>query len=534
MIDTALPEISRKILFVDDEIKLLDGIKRQLRRDYAIVTADGGQAGLEAIEREGPFAVIVSDYNMPVMDGISFLGAVYQKHPDTVRIMLTGRAELELAVNALHSAQISRFLNKPCPGEILQQTLDDGLEQYRLRVSERLLRGRLQTANAELATLNDHLEARVAEKTRTLQLQYRYVAQMAQAMHSRTIINGLLSAVADISQSNQISLWLSPRRDDYFECVHPPAFANRSFSCNTLDDGITAQVLHSLQAWQRTPDADEALPCDTALFTDRPCLMAPLVSHQNVIGLVTLSGEALNGHGDANHAIAAVVDIAATTLQSRWHQEAFEDAQDAIITALAKLSEYRDPETGAHLLRLKKYSTLICQALAGQAAYADIVTGAFIEDLVRSSPLHDIGKVGIPDAILKKPGKLTPEEFEIMKTHAQIGGDTLRTVYEQYPSQSFIKFGMDIAYCHHEKWDGSGYPQGLKGEDIPLAARILSLVDVYDALTCRRVYKSPFSRDDAKTLISQGSGSHFDPALVAIFLATEEAFHDIAERYADV
>lgn len=132
--ETSLPDISQKILFVDDEIKLLDGIKRQLRRDFDIVVADGGQAGLDTIEREGPFAVVVSDYNMPIMDGIAFLNSVYRQYPDTVRIMLTGRAELDLAINALHSAQISRFLNKPCPKEILEQTLNDGLEQYRLKV----------------------------------------------------------------------------------------------------------------------------------------------------------------------------------------------------------------------------------------------------------------------------------------------------------------------------------------------------------------------------------------------------------------
>jgi response regulator RpfG family c-di-GMP phosphodiesterase len=201
---------------------------------------------------------------------------------------------------------------------------------------------------------------------------------------------------------------------------------------------------------------------------------------------------------------------------------------------LAKLSEYRDPETGAHLLRLKKYASLICQHLGESDKYKSIVTADFTQDLVRSSPLHDIGKVGIPDAILKKPGKLTAEEFEIMKTHAQIGGDTLRTVFEQYPSQGFIKCGMEIAYCHHEKWDGSGYPKGLQGDAIPLSARILALVDVYDALTCRRVYKAPFSPEEAKKIILQGNGNHFDPDVVAAFLQIETAFIDIADRYADV
>jgi putative two-component system response regulator len=228
-----------------------------------------------------------------------------------------------------------------------------------------------------------------------------------------------------------------------------------------------------------------------------------------------------------------MANVTATALQNYWHREAFDEAQDAIITALAKLSEYRDPETGAHLLRLKIYCELICRFLKETDKYRNIVSPEFTLDLVRSSPLHDIGKVGIPDAILKKPGQLTPDEFEIMKTHAQIGGDTLRMVYDQYPSQSFIKCGMEVAYGHHEKWNGTGYPKGLQGESIPLGARILALADVYDALTTQRVYKPPFSRERANAIITEGSGLHFDPDIVAAFLTNEAEFHQTAERLAD-
>jgi response regulator RpfG family c-di-GMP phosphodiesterase len=249
---------------------------------------------------------------------------------------------------------------------------------------------------------------------------------------------------------------------------------------------------------------------------------------------LNLAGDKAALADDQMAALTGMIDVTATALESHWHREAFEQAQDAIITALAKLSEYRDPETGAHLLRLKKYAALICDCLAQTEKYRHKVTVEFTQDVVRSSPLHDIGKVGIPDAILKKPGKLTAEEFEIMKTHAQIGGDTLRSVFEQFPSQSFIRCGMDIAYGHHEKWNGSGYPYGLSGEEIPLAARILALVDVYDALTCRRVYKPPFTREQANAIIVEGKGTHFDPDIVAAFMAHEPEFHQIAEQLADI
>ena len=265
-----------------------------------------------------------------------------------------------------------------------------------------------------------------------------------------------------------------------------------------------------------------------------PFMSVPLLSKQGVLGLLNISGDQATLEPDVLEALTGMHDITATALQSCWHREASNDAQDAIINALAKLSEYRDSETGLHLLRLKIYSELICRFLAETDKYRHIVTPEFTQDLVRSSPLHDIGKVGIPDAILKKAGPLTPDEFEIMKTHAQIGGDTLRSVYEQYPSQSFIKCGMEVAYGHHEKWNGDGYPLGLQGESIPLVARILALVDVYDALTTRRVYKPPFSREQAKSIIIKGSGSHFDPVIVNAFLSNEGEFYKIAEKYADV
>ena len=527
--------ISQKVLFVDDEVLLLEGVKRQLRKEFNVTVAEGGEAALAVLADNGPFAVVVSDYNMPGMDGIAFLNAVYQRYPHTVLVMLTGRAELDLAVNALHNAHISRFLNKPCPREILLETLTDGLEQYRLRMSEQLLQDQLQQANQQLNQLNTQLEALVAQKTRALQLQYRYVANMAQMSNSQAIINALVNAVSELTGLRDISLWLSPQLDGQFICHYPCATEQPGFHAKSCPDGMIAKILADKRTWQHSALTESTLNTfDKSLFRGQPFMSVPLHGTQGMLGLLNLAGDKVRLEADTLEALTGMIDVTATALQSHWHREAFDEAQDAIISALAKLSEYRDPETGAHLLRLKKYSALICRFLSKTDKYLNIITPAFSEDLVRSSPLHDIGKVGIPDAILKKPGRLTPDEFEIMKTHAQIGGDTLRTVYEQYPSQSFIKCGMDVAYSHHEKWNGSGYPCGLQGESIPLVARILALVDVYDALTCRRVYKAPFPREQAKSIIAEGKGTHFDPDIVEAFLNNEAEFHQIAEQYADI
>jgi putative two-component system response regulator len=209
------------------------------------------------------------------------------------------------------------------------------------------------------------------------------------------------------------------------------------------------------------------------------------------------------------------------------------EARDATILALAKLAEHRDPETGAHLERVQHYCRLLSRSLAETSRYAALIDNEFVDHIVRSSPLHDIGKVGIPDSVLLKAGRLTVDEFEVMKRHAAIGGDTLRPLVVKGRGQTFLQMGMDIAYCHHEKFDGTGYPRGLAGEAIPLAARILSLADVYDALTSKRVYKEAMSHDEAAFIIRRESAAHFDPDVVNAFNRCESEFRRLAEEMRD-
>ncbi len=205
-------------------------------------------------------------------------------------------------------------------------------------------------------------------------------------------------------------------------------------------------------------------------------------------------------------------------------------SQMATLYALVKLAESRDDETGEHIGRTSEYCRLAATKLWQREAHPEKINASFIENITKASPLHDIGKVGIPDRILLKPGKLTPEEFEIMKTHTLIGYETLAGVEKEYKMNAFIRTGMEIALCHHEKWDGSGYPNGLKGKEIPIAARIMALADVYDALRSRRVYKEGFSHEKSAAIIEQGSGSHFDPLLVEIFLENQQEFRRIFDN----
>lgn len=207
------------------------------------------------------------------------------------------------------------------------------------------------------------------------------------------------------------------------------------------------------------------------------------------------------------------------------------ESRDLTIFAMAKLAESRDPDTGAHLERVRNYSRTLASYLLRNKRYPGEVNAEFVRLIYATSPLHDIGKVAIPDGVLLKKGKLTEEEFEVMKTHTLHGATTLDAALQEYPKARFLSMAREIAAHHHEKWDGSGYPDRLVGSAIPLAARIVAVADVYDALTSKRVYKEAFDHERARDLIMEGSGKHFDPELVDAFLACEESFLQIRERF---
>ena len=203
------------------------------------------------------------------------------------------------------------------------------------------------------------------------------------------------------------------------------------------------------------------------------------------------------------------------------------------IESLATLAETRDPETGGHIRRTQHYVRVLAERLRQEHPAEWVLDDATVELLFLSAPLHDVGKVGVPDHILLKPDRLTDEEFAIMKQHTVYGRDALALAEARLGQNSFLRLGAEIAYSHHERWDGSGYPLGLKGKDIPAPGRLMALADVYDALISRRVYKLPYPHTQAVTIIVGGRGSHFDPAVVDAFLVEAERFRAVAIEHAD-
>lgn len=480
-----------RVLFVDDEPNVLDGLKRRLRKEFDVSTAVGGEQGLKMLSEDPPYAVIVSDYNMPVMDGVSFLKRAHALVPESTLAMLTGRTDLAVAIQALHEGHIFRYLNKPVDTQVLTSVLQQCVAQHELVASERRLREELRAANQKLQELNAGLESRVAERTASIRALQSFVAALNGCLTLEEAARLTVRSTLGLTVASRARLWLAERGGQReLSSVGELPEAAREHVVPLAHDGAD---LGALQAWS-APDAEEQ---------------------------------------ELEETLRAIAQAAAIAIANQRRRNERDGARDGIIFALAKLAEKRDPETGAHLTRLKHYSRMLCETLSKLDAFSELRDREYVEDLVKATPLHDIGKVGIPDAILLKPDKLSPEEFEIMKKHAAIGGRTIEQLIAEGQSHRILRMGADIAYAHHEKWDGTGYPYGLKGDQIPIAARVLALADVYDALTTRRCYKPPFSHGRAKELILQGRGTHFDPRVVEAFLEREADFTRIALELSD-
>jgi response regulator RpfG family c-di-GMP phosphodiesterase len=205
--------------------------------------------------------------------------------------------------------------------------------------------------------------------------------------------------------------------------------------------------------------------------------------------------------------------------------------RDAVIFGLAKLAESRDADTGHHLERIALYSTKLAAAMRKHSKYREQMTSQFVQLIGVSSALHDIGKVGVEDSILLKPGSLTPDERRRMQSHTTVGAKCIHDIEVRLGNSNFLQMAQEIVKCHHERWDGTGYPAGLTGEEIPLAARIVAIADVYDALSARRVYKAPYPHEKCVDVIRIGAGKQFDPDLVEVFLTIESQFREIAQQY---
>jgi putative two-component system response regulator len=248
------------------------------------------------------------------------------------------------------------------------------------------------------------------------------------------------------------------------------------------------------------------------------------------------------GSVDRQQAIAAGADDFITkpfeaddlAMRVRWVERSIDlETRQGAVFALARLAESRDPTTGNHIERVRNYVRILATDLAEKAEFSSVLNARYLDILQQASALHDIGNIAIPDCILLKPGRLSESEFKIIQTHTSIGARTLASEAAEYPDSLFLATAVQIALSHHERYDGLGYPSGIKGDRIPLAARIVALADLYDGLTSQRIYKSATDHQVARSIVVQGSGTHFDPRIVEAFERTENQFVEIAQRLPD-
>ncbi|MCA8981957.1 MAG: HD domain-containing protein [Planctomycetes bacterium] len=483
----------RSVLIVEDVVAVRDGLAALLSRHYRVSVASSAEEA-EALMDEGLCPrVVLSDYDLPGAGGVEFLQRVKARSPRTVNIMLTGVAELDVAVRSLHEGAVFRFLTKPASYDQLCAALDAAFEASGREMDRDLEAGELRFSCESLRSFNLVLEDRVLSQTDYLRRLHGFAVELNKA----STLHGIALLAVE-----------------------------------TLHATLGGRGVH-VQIWDRErvgieesrgPEMSAEMRCQTLETQDGPV-------GQLVVDCFDPRGTRLSAMDE--DFLISVASSTAVAVRNEMRRVERDEAQYATIVALARLSEQRDNETGQHLDRVSMYCQLIAEAARTEPRYAREIDDTFVADIVASAPLHDIGKVGIPDSILMKPGRLTASEWEIMKTHAQIGAQTLESVIQSGRSQGFLEMGRDIAACHHEKWDGSGYPQGLVGEAIPLSARILAIADVYDALTTARPYKAAWLHREALAYIQEHAGTQFDPGLVAHFSAQEKAADEVRGRLSD-
>lgn len=489
---------------------------------YRITEAENGQAALAAVAQDPP-AVIIMDIMMPMMDGLECT-KLLKADPQTRDIPI-------IFVSARNDAK-----------DVLAG-LDAGADEYLtkpIRTAELVVRVRSMVRwSRERQDLLRSYRLR-AEQIRILSLLVNLCRAVGQAVTFDEVLGHALEAVAQVTACRRVSVML-PDADRKFLSVA---------KCKGLDHEVAAKVRvpigtaiagkvfesrHPIIVNTEEETARHGRSYESDFFVSVPMLSAPLGTSGEIIGVLNVTERVGGCPFEARELeyVDLVANIVGSAIQALRNREARDEARDLIVVSLAKLAEHRDDDTARHVDRVTQYSRILAETLQKQERFRDQVDGCFIHDLAQAVPLHDIGKVAIPDSILRKPGKLSVQEMAIMRTHADIGAETLRPIIEKVPDAKFLKMAEEVIRSHHEWYDGTGYPAGLCGEEIPLAARIVALADVYDALITDRVYKKAITHEEAEKIIVRSRGTQFDPSVVEAFLESKHELRRLAAELAD-
>jgi len=535
-----MTDISSKILCTDNHVSVARSLCLGLDPQFEIVSYKSVKEALDKLRNQGPFAVIIADRTLPDMDVSTFVDRAQETAPDAALIFVTDSPELNmLGENVMQNALVS-FIKQTCLQNELQKSVREAFEQYRLSATDRALADELNKAHQELSIFSDDREAQAESRPITVRQLHQFVSELHNLDTLEEVADHIVHTVADMLQSRRVSLMMPEYKNNNLQIVSAvgiPQEISRKVSV-PIGAPIAGRVFS--QAKCIVVNDESELPFqdpryDTEFFVSMPLMSMAVDSYDGPIGVLNVT-EKTDGekYDEVSVAILTAIGEAATiALMNQIRHQERDEARYATIMALAKLAEHRDPETGAHLERVQSYCELLSETMAQMSQFSSAIDRKFIEAIVRSSPLHDIGKVGVPDHILLKKGPLTDQETEIMKRHTIIGGDTIKALIEQGRNQHYLQMGMDIAYNHHEKFDGSGYPAGLSGNAIPLSARILSVADVYDALTSKRSYKRIYSHQESLAIIGEQNGTRFDPLVIEAFMKIRGDFRKLSIELSD-
>lgn len=516
-----------KVLLIDDDHNLTFILRAHLvSAGFYVVVGHTGTDALVHAAAQVP-DVIVLDIQIPEMDGFEVTRRLrtLPVTANTPIILLTGRTGVEDLVLGL-DAGAQDYIRKPFD-----------VTELTARVRSML---KLSKAQQQIDRLNDQLRSDNARKGSRLELLYSFVRELNRATSAERIYELIVETVQKATGCRRVSVLVYEPSLDKLVCRHAVGMAPEVAEqvCIDANAGIAGQVYTTgatvvAQAVDASGNADRHYTSSS--FMSTPIVSTYMVSGERRIGVLNATdkpdGQPFSP--EEVECLRSIADSAAIALHNEERRSGLTKSIRALLLTVGRLSEYRDEETGLHLERVRDYAQILARHLATRPKFAELVTPTFIQDLHLAAPLHDVGKVGIPDEILNKPGKLTDEEFQIMKTHTTIGRHTLVLAMEEAGPVPLLQMCADIAYAHHERWNGSGYPRGLSGDAIPLSARIIALVDAYDAMTSQRCYKKAVPHAQAVATIQKDAGTHFDPDIVEAFLEIADEFDRIRQAKSD-
>ncbi len=488
------------------------------REGWRTCEAQDGETAVQLVTTQAP-DVIIMDVQMPGMGGLEATRRLRQEaaSSDIPIIMLSAMADRGDIARGLE-AGADEYLRKPL-------RRDEFIMRLRLV-------GRLRRAWRELRHSNETLN----EQTRSLGVLLDLSCVLSRTEHLDHIITHTIHHCALLTFCRRVVILLPDQEHARLKIAGTLGVEGASsdpeeiFGADTLLGAaldaaapILLNTPHDWQAWAWAADRDRVSPY--------PAAIVPLRAEGRPVGVLAAFDRPDGRPFTAREIkyLSLLCNQAASSIDNVRSRAARDQAHEFVVIALAKLAEHRDDDTGRHLDRVTTFCTKLAEELRTLPEYAETIDKDFLRNIRLAAPLHDIGKVAIPDAILLKPGQLTDDEMKIMQTHVIAGVETIRSVRAQAPHTGFLTMAEEMIHGHHEWWNGRGYPDGLCGTDIPLSARILAVADVYDALTTKRVYKEAIPHDQAVDIIVRHAGTQFDPQVVAAFVRCASDIRRLAE-----